>query len=377
MDCPYYEQLQYAGDTRVQCLVSLFQSGDARLMRNAIDLLNDSRQSDGCTMSRYPTRLEQYIPGFALWWVGMVHDYHWYVDDAPFVRQMLPGVRSVLSFFEGYQKENGSLRSLPWWRYFDWVPEWPNGDAPQEADGSASVFDLQLLLAYRWASALERAHGLPAMAQEYAERERVLRATIKSLYWDAGRELFADTPAKKIFSQHTNTMAVLADVVEGAEARALMLRTLTAPGLAQGALYFKFYMHQALAKVVEGDRYLEQLDDWRGMLALGLTTFSETAERPGRSTRSDCHAWSASPNIELMRTVLGVDSASPQFSRAVVRPHLGKLAFAQGSVPHPKGTIEVRVEAAGAVSVTTPVPGEFQWKGTRRPLTAGANQFTV
>ena len=82
MDCPYYEQLQYAGDTRVQCLVSLFQTGDARLMRNAIDLLNDSRQSDGCTMSRYPTRLEQYIPGFALWWVGMVHDYHWYVADA-------------------------------------------------------------------------------------------------------------------------------------------------------------------------------------------------------------------------------------------------------------------------------------------------------
>ena len=149
MDCPYYEQLQYAGDTRVQCLVSLFQTGDARLMRNAIDLLNDSRQSDGCTMSRYPTRLEQYIPGFALWWVGMVHDYHWYVADAPFVRRMLPGVRSVLSFFEGYQKENGSLASLPWWRYFDWVPEWPNGDAPQDADGSAAALRSAI------------AHGLP------------------------------------------------------------------------------------------------------------------------------------------------------------------------------------------------------------------------
>ena len=116
-------------------------------MRNAIDLLNDSRQSDGCTMSRYPTRLEQYIPGFALWWVGMVHDYHWYVADVPFVRRMLPGVRSVLSFFEAYQKENGSLASLPWWRYFDWVQEWPNGDAPQDADGGAALFDLQLLMA--------------------------------------------------------------------------------------------------------------------------------------------------------------------------------------------------------------------------------------
>ena len=47
MDCPYYEQLQYVGDTRVQCLVSLFKTGDARLMRNAIDLIDDSRQSDG------------------------------------------------------------------------------------------------------------------------------------------------------------------------------------------------------------------------------------------------------------------------------------------------------------------------------------------
>src|ERR1019366_6234564 len=362
MDCPYYEQLQYAGDTRVQSLVSLFQTGDARLMRNAIDLLNDSRQSDGCTMSRYPTRLEQYIPGFALWWVGMVHDYHWYVADVPFVRRLLP---------------RGSLGSLPWWRYFDWVPEWPNGDAPQDADGSAALFDLQLLMAYRRAAALEKAAGLPELAQVYGQREQALRATIRTLYWDAGRELFADTPSKKMFSQHTNTMAVLADVVSGQEAHDLMLRTLTAPGLAKGALYFKFYMHQALAKVGEGDRYLDQLDDWRGMLALGLTTFAEVVDRPGQPSRSDCHAWSASPNIELMRTVLGVDSAGAGFSRVVVRPHLGQLKFAEGTVPHPKGLIEVRVEAGGNVSVNSPVDGEFLWRGTRHELRAGANRFTV
>ena len=377
MDCPYYEQLQYAGDTRIQCLVSLFQSGDARLMRNAIELLNDSRQSDGCTMSRYPTRMEQYIPGFALWWIGMVHDYFWYVDDAAFVKRMLPGVRSVLSFFEGYQKENGSLGSLPWWRYFDWVPEWSNGDAPQEADGGAALFDLQLLMAYRWATALEKAAGMSELAGVYAEREAQLRETARALYWDGGRQLFADTPAKAKFSQHTNTLAVLADVVAGSEARELMVRTLTAPGLAQGALYFKFYMHQALAKVGEGDRYLEQLDDWRGMLGIGLTTFAEVVDRPGHASRSDCHAWSASPDVEILRTVLGVDSAAPGFARVIVRPHLGKLGFAEGSVPTPRGPVDVRVEAAGSVSVTTPVDGVFVWRGTRRDLRAGANAFRV
>ena len=146
-------------------------------MRNAIELINDSRQSDGCTMSRYPTRLEQYIPGFALWWIGMVHDYWRYVDDPALVRRMLPGVRAVLSFFAGYQKENGSLSSLPWWRYLDWVPSWQGGNAPQEPDGSAAAFDMMLTLGYQWAAEMEAALGLPGMAEEDRKRAAQLRAT--------------------------------------------------------------------------------------------------------------------------------------------------------------------------------------------------------
>ncbi len=82
MDCPYYEQLQYAGDTRIQGLVSLYMTGDARLLRNAIELLDSSRTSEGLTYSRAPSSLPQYIPGFSLWWIGMLHDYWMYVDDA-------------------------------------------------------------------------------------------------------------------------------------------------------------------------------------------------------------------------------------------------------------------------------------------------------
>jgi len=379
MDCPYYEQLQYVGDTRVQCLVSLFNSGDARLMRNAIQQIDDSRQSDGATMSRYPTRMEQYIPGFSLWWIGMVHDYWWYVDDPEFARRMLPGVRAVLSFFERYQKANGSLESLPWWRYLDWVPGWQGGDPPQEADGSAAPFDLLLLLGYRWAAELEAGLGLRALAEVYRERERQLRATIQALYWDAGQRLYADTPSKQQFSQHTNTLAVLADAISGDAARDLMLRILTAPSLAQTGLFFRFYVHTALAKVGEGGRYLDQLGDWRDMLARGLTTFAEIVDRPGSPARSDCHAWSASPNIEIFRTVLGVDSAAPGFARVRVAPNPGALASFSGAVPHPRGMVEVEFAGnAGRPSarVTLPagVSGEFVWRGARKELTPGLNQ---
>ena len=36
MDCRCYEQLQYAGDTRVQSLVSLYMTADGRLARNSL-----------------------------------------------------------------------------------------------------------------------------------------------------------------------------------------------------------------------------------------------------------------------------------------------------------------------------------------------------
>ncbi|MEJ7617250.1 MAG: trehalase family glycosidase [Pyrinomonadaceae bacterium] len=227
MDCPYYEQLQYAGDTRVQSLVSLYMTGDDRLMRNAIRQLNDSRTSEGATYSRAPSRLQQYIPPFSRWWIGMVHDHWMYRDDPAFVRRLLPGVRAVLTFFSARQKADGSLGPMPWWNFVDWTKEWANGVPPAAPDGSSSApLDLQLLLAYRWAAEMEAALGSQAMATEYNRSEAQLRDTIRKLYWDENRKLYADTAQKQHFSQQTNTLAVLGDVATDAEARALVDRVI-------------------------------------------------------------------------------------------------------------------------------------------------------
>ena len=380
MDCPYYEQLQYVGDTRIQALVSLYNSGDARLMRNAIDQIDDSRISSGATMSRYPTRLAQFIPSFSLWWIGMLHDYWWYVDDPAFVRRMLAGVRQVLSFFEARQKPDGSLGPLPWWRFVDWAGGWPDGNPPQEADGSSAPFDLLHIMALGWAADLE---VFQPLAADYRARAAKIAATAQGLYWDAGRRLYADTPRRAAWSQQTNALAVLAGVAPGPTAADLVVRVLEDSKLTPCSLYFRHYLYTALNKVGEGDRYLAQLADWYTMIdKYGLTTFSEMLDRPGAPTRSDCHAWSASPNYELFHTVLGIDSAAPHFSRVLVRPFLGPLKRASGSVPHPKGAIEVTLERSGAglkAAVTLPpgVPGEFVWKGARRTLRSGPNALSV
>jgi len=49
MDTPYWERLQYVGDTRIQALISYAVAGEDRLARQAIQAFDDSRVPDGLT----------------------------------------------------------------------------------------------------------------------------------------------------------------------------------------------------------------------------------------------------------------------------------------------------------------------------------------
>ena len=376
MDCPFYEQLQYGGDARIQMLVSLYTAGDASLMRNGIALLDSTRNADGLMYSRAPSGLVQYIPPFSLWWVGMVHDYLMYTEDAKFVRQMLPGVRAVLSYYGSFQKESGSLGRMPFWNFADWVTGWPGGEAPGDENGSSAVFDLQLALAYDWAADLEKSLGNGGMSESDRAEAAKLKAWVVKNDWDAARGLFADQPSHRTWSQHANTLALLAHLVPAAQGRAVFEKMIADPKLAPASIYFRAYTNAALREVGLGDRYLEMLEPWRQILKNGLTTWAETAD----PARSDCHAWGASPNFELLRTVAGIDSMAPGFARVRVAPNLGKLTQVHARMPHPKGEIDVRLVKSGGkltadVELPAGITGEFEWAGTKKALAAGKNRL--
>ena len=376
MDCPFYEQLQYGGDARIQMLVSLYTTGDASLMRNGIALLNSTRNADGLMYSRAPSGLVQYIPPFSLWWVGMVHDYLMYTDDPAFARQMLPGVRAVLSYYAGFQKASGSLEHMPFWQFADWVTSWPSGEAPGDQDGSSAVFDLQLALAYDWGADLEKSVGNAGMSEAYRAQAAKLKAWVLKSDWDAARGLFADQPSHRTWSQQANTLALLAHLVPPAQGRTVFEKMTADPTLAQSSIYYRAYTNAALREVGLGDRYLDMLAPWREMLQNGLTTWAETAD----PSRSDCHAWGASPNFELLRTVAGIDSMAPGFARVRVAPSLGQLTELHARMPHPKGEIDVQLAKRGGkltadVQLPAGITGEFDWAGTKKPLAAGKNHL--
>jgi len=113
-----------------------------------------------------------------------------------------------------------------------------------------------------------------------------------------------------------------------------------------------------------------------------MTTWAEISDI--NNTRSDCHAWGASPNIELYRIVLGIDSDEPGFKKIKIIPHLGALSHASGNIPHSSTgeNISVSYEQTGdnwKVSIKLPsnTPGYLLWNGRRYELKAGENSLTI
>ena len=317
MDCPYYEQLQYVGDTRIQALISLYAAGDDRLVRNAISQFNDSRDTEGLTRSRYPDHGKQIIPPFSLFWIGMIHDYWMHREDTAFVKSFLPGIRDVLDWHRKHvDNQSGMLGVMPYWHFVDWPEAWPwkgreeiSGVPAGALEGNSSILTLQYVYALDRAVQLLEAFGHRDEAAGYRQLREKLAAATRERCWDGGRQLLADTPGKREFSQHANVMAGLTGLLPAAERRAVLERVVADTSLIQCTLYYRFYLNQALREAGLGDRYVPMLAPWHDMLKRGLTTF---AERP-EPTRSDCHAWSASPNYDLLATVCGIRPGGPGF----------------------------------------------------------------
>ena len=389
-DCPYYEQLQYTGDTRIQSLISLYVSGDDRLMRKAILDYDHSRFNEGLTQSRYPSADFQVIPTFSLFWVCMVHDYWMHRTDDAFVKSMLPGILGVLDWHEQRLAKTGLNGPLAWWNFVDWS-RWENakdevaGGVPAGArTGGSSILTLQQAYTYIRAGDLLAHFGQNERAEHYRELGRRLNKAVYAECWDARRGLLADTPAKNSFSQHANILAILTDAVPVAQQTALLRRTLSdgnggPDSLTQATFYFKFYLFEALKKTGLGDQFIPQLKPWRDMLATGLTTFAEQPE----PTRSDCHAWSASPLYEFLSITCGIRSAEPGFRSVRIEPFLGNLTTVNGQMPHPAGEIAVQFQKTptggltGNVTLPNGLTGTLRWQGKTLPLTGGKQTVSL
>ena len=379
-DCPYYEQLQYAADTRIQCLISLYITGDDRLMRKAIVDFHNSQVPEGLTQSRYPSSRFQIIPTFSLFWISMIHDYWMLRRDDAFIEDKLQAVRAVLGWHEKkIAAGKQMLGPMKWWNFVDWNNSFPGGVPDGATDGNSSIISLQ------YASTLKQASGLFnyfGKKEEAAHYESLASALIKNTYrycFDATKNAMANTPLKNTFSQHASIMAILTGSIPQHDMQKVLQTILTDKSLSQATFYYRFYLTRAMKAAGMSNSYYSNLKPWRDMLANGLTTFAENPD----PTRSDCHAWSASPVYDFLATICGIEPAAPGFKKINIAPAPGELTSIKGTMPHPDGTIAVDLQRKGANGIegTIVLPantsGTFNWNGKTLALKPGEQHVQI
>jgi hypothetical protein len=381
MDSAYWEQIQYVGDTRIQVLLSYDIAGDPRLAVQALDAFDGSRVVDGLPQSSWPISSSNPIPPFALLWIGMLHDYWMRQPDTAVLRRNLSGVRAVLDWYQPYVRDDGIVRGHPGWLFVDWRDGLDGGRDRTGDSPDSCVISLLRLGALKEAADLERAVGDAPRAALNSEQAMQAVRGIQEKCWDPQRGLYADTPAKTSFSQHANALAILYDVAPKADRKAILGRII-APGqgidppaaMTGTTFYFSFYLARALDHAGLGDRYLDLMATWRGLLKQNFTTWPENPD----PTRSDTHAWSAHPTSGMLTYVAGIQPDAPGFARVRITPHLGSLTSLDAGMVHPSGMVRTKYTvSAGKLSANIVLPagltGTFSYGGKDWPLKPGRN----
>lgn len=238
---------------------------------------------------------------------------------------------------------------------------------------SSSIIALQYAATLNQAAGLFRYFKDEEQAEAYSKLAKETGSHTFTACYNAKEGLIADTPSQQTYSQHAGIWAILSGSIPKSSMKKMVHKLLNNTAIGQVTFFYRFYLIQALKNADMADLYYSELLPWRNMLKQGLTTFAEKQE----PARSDCHAWSASPNYDFLATICGIMPETAGFKTVLIKPFLGELTQVNGSMPHPSGTITVSLNRNGAdhilAEITLPedLSGTFIWKGQKIKLTGG------
>ncbi len=283
------------------------------------------------------------ISSYSMWWI-LIHE-EWYLHhgNLAYLKQQQPYLSALLkrlSTFvdaEGCEKLNGM-------RFLDW---------PTFEDKTAVHEGLQAMMTLTMESGARLCDLLGDPETAGLCRDTALRL----------RKHVPETSGRK------SPAALLS--IAGLRDPADVATVLRKQGPEDLSTFYGFYVLNALAKAGDTDTALDFISQyWGGMLDFGATTFwedfdlawTDNAGRidelvpPGKKDlhgdfgahcyrgfrHSFCHGWAGGPTAWLRRNVLGITPVAPGCAKVRIAPTLGRLEWAEGTCPTPRGTIHVR-----------------------------------
>ena len=341
-DCPYYEQMQYTMDTRLQILFTYALCGDTRMALRTIEDYHVSMLPDGMLQSRYPTQLPQAIPVFALHWIFMLDDYYEQTGDISIARRYRPTVDAILDFFERHIGKKGLVEHMPYWQQIDWVEEWEEQAGMPNASlvGPSVICNLEYACGMQVASKLNRLTGREECAKDYEKQAETILQTVEKTCWNNETGLYMEGPGFDEYSQHAQVFAVLTGLATGEKAKNILTKAVEQKGILRCSFPLMFYFNRALEKEKMYNKVMASFDVLKRFIDLNVTTIPETPFIP----RSECHAWGSFALYEFPRALLGVKPGAPGWEKIIIKPEIIDINDCSGTVYTPKGNVEISWE---------------------------------
>ena len=330
------DRLVWLGDLHPEVLTVSNVWGDHDVVRRTLDF------------GKNDTPLPGWMNGFSsysMWWLIIHRDYYLHHGDIAYLRDNRDYILGLTRQLADCIGPDG-CEAMTGVRFLDW----PTSEQNDVIHAGLQALAYMTIVASRQIGDWLKDEELIALADETAARLRQ-------------------------YSTHGGgaTQAVALRLLSGlspdteADCRAIMEN-----GLDSFSPFYGYYAIEALADNGHVDTALEMMADyWGAMIDLGATTFWEHLNYPdvklaGRIDeivspdkydihadggafcyvglrQSLCHGWAAGPTPWLQRHVLGVRPLEPGCSTIEVKPNLGFLTFAEGTVPTPKGPVTVKV----------------------------------
>ena len=332
MDCPYYEQLQFIMDTRLQMLFTYAVSRDTRLAKKALLDFHCGMLPKGLLPGKTPTAYLQVISTFSLHYVFALWEYVEHTGDLELGRKYRPDIDRILDSFDSKRDQSGLVSTIDPWAFIDWQDDWKKtgGVPPASLEGPSAIINLMYAYALECGAKLYEKTGRPGTAEEYRQRRTDILQRVRDTCFDPDRGMVREGPACQQFTRHAQAWAVLNGLLAEKESIRALKSATSCPPCSFATSYEWF---RVLEKAGMEEQLRKDLEAWISLIDRGSTTCPEEPHHP----RSECHAWSALPLYMFIHTLAGIRRENGLIE---IRPRLLDLPDLSGSAATPLGPVQ-------------------------------------
>ncbi len=211
-------------------------------------------------------------------------------------------------------------------------------------------------------SEMAKALGRNKEAADYETLEKQASKSFRNKLFNLSSAIFRDGDSTEHSSSHANLFPLAFGLVPTNHrqsiaawlySRGMRCSVYAAQYLLQGLFDNDFDAEALKLITAEGDR------SWRHMVESGTTITWEAWDQKYKPNQDWNHAWGAAPANLLPRYILGAQPLVPGWKSALIRPNVGSLTDASGTIPTPLGPVKIKWKRSKAFQLNIQLPAHM------------------